>query len=248
VIAIILAGGYATRLYPMTKDISKPLLPVKGKPIIEYIVEKLEKIGEIEQIVVATNQRFEAQFIEWLSKKPRKNIRIRAERSRKEEEKLGALKALAELIDEIEGDEYLVIAGDNLFTSSLCGFVKQYKDRKRPVVAVYDVGDTKAVKKFSAAVVDSDGALVGFEEKPEKPKTTLIGTCIYLLPRSSIRSIHEYLKQGNNADSPGHFIEWLCKKEKIYAYTLGGEWWDIGTPESYEKANQAKSLDSQCSS
>ncbi|MBO3803115.1 MAG: nucleotidyltransferase family protein [Candidatus Brockarchaeota archaeon] len=241
-IAVILAGGYATRLYPVTRDVSKPLLPVRGKPMIEYIVEKLEKIGCVDQIVVATNKRFEGQFLEWLAKNPRKNVKVRAERSRSEEEKLGALRALAELTGEVEGDEYLVIAGDNLFTSGLEGFVKFYEERKSPVVAVYDVEDASAVKKYSSAEITSGGEIVGFEEKPERPKTTLIGTCIYLLPRRSILRLREYLGEGSDADSPGHFIEWLCKREKVYAYVLKGEWWDIGTPESYESANRAESL------
>ncbi|MGQ9515096.1 MAG: nucleotidyltransferase family protein [Thermoproteota archaeon] len=242
-IAIILAGGYATRLYPITKNISKPLLLVKGRPIIDYIVERLEEIKEIDRIIVATNEKFKDQFIEWLSKDPHKNIDVRVEHSWREEEKLGALRALADLIEEIESEEYLVIAGDNLFTSRLIDFYNYYKDKRCAIVAVYDVKDSEMAKRFSTAELGSDNVLKNFVEKPMRPNTTLIGTCIYLLPNISMRRIHEYLKQGHNPDSPGHFIEWLCKREKVCAYVLRGKWWDIGSLESYKEANRTMPLD-----
>jgi len=237
-IVVILAGGYATRLFPLTRNVAKPLLHIRGRPIIDYIFDKLERLTGIDKVMISTNKKFERHFEEWLARRPRGKVVIWAEESHVEGEKLGAIRALGELIDEIDSEDYLVIAGDNFFTSDLGDLVAYYHERNSAVIVTYDVKDIDVVKSCSIAEVGSDGKLVRFVEKPKRPESTLIGTCIYLFPRNSIRRIHEYLSEGNNPDSPGNFIGWLCEKEPVYGYALQGRWWDVGTPRSYDEAKR----------
>jgi len=235
-IAIILAGGYAKRLWPLTKDKPKPLLPVAKRPVIEYILEKLRGHG-IECITISTNLRFESYFREWLATTNYQHIQIVADKSRSEEEKPGAVKALAEITSNIHND-CLIIAGDNLFTADLEGIIDFYKKKSSPIVALYDVKKTSLAKHYATALLDQDSRIVDFEEKPSNPKTTLIGTCIYILPERTLPRLREYIKKDLGKDQPGRFIEWLHKQEPVYGYTLKGYWCDIGTPKSYVEADK----------
>lgn len=237
-IVVILAGGYATRLWPVTKDVAKPLLPIGEKRIIDYVMEKLSDLRELTEVIVLTNNRFESQFRRWLEQRGYKNTRIVAERTYKEEEKLGSIRAVSELIPKVGGEDLVIIAGDNLFSSDLKGLVNFYKKKKSPVIALYDVGDLKLAKRYSTVDLDRDGKVVTFQEKPRKPKSSLVGTCIYIFPRRSLDRVHEYLKEGNPPDAFGYFTQWLRSSEEIYGYVLSGYWFDIGTPDSYAKAKE----------
>jgi len=234
-IAIILAGGYAKRLWPLTRKKSKPLLPIARRPIIEYIVEKLTREG-IERIIISTNLRFESCYREWLDAKNYRHIEIVADRSRSEKKKLGAVKALSEITSNINSD-CLVIAGDNLFTANLKEIIEFYKKKTSPVVALYDVKKPELARHYATVLLDRDGRIIEFEEKPSKPKTTLIGICIYFLPKRTLSRLKEYIEKDLGKDQPGRFIEWLHKQEPVFGHILGGYWWDIGTPKSYAEAD-----------
>ncbi|MEM3538308.1 MAG: nucleotidyltransferase family protein, partial [Nitrososphaerales archaeon] len=184
-IAIILAGGYAKRLQPLTKDKPKPLLPIAEKPIIEHIIEKLSMLHEIKHIIISTNLRFESCFREWLSTKNYQNIEIISDKSTCEEEKPGAVKALEEITSNIQND-CLIIAGDNLFTADLKRMIEFYKKKSSPTIALYDLKRHDLVKHYATVLIDQDNRIIDFEEKPSKPKTTLIGTCIYILPKITL--------------------------------------------------------------
>jgi len=238
-IAIILAGGYAVRLRHLAGDTAKPLLKVGGKPIISHILDKLKNQSEIKKVVVATNTRFEQQFNDWLNVNRYLNVHIRPEASRSDKDKPGAIKCLSDVVEEFGSDSYLIMAGDNLFTSNLEGFFQYFQQKNHSLVAVHDVKKTELAKEFGVLELDADGRIIAFQEKPEAPRTTLIGTGIYLLPEKSLRRTDEYLREGENPDSPGYFVQWLSKKEPVYGYILPGEWWDIGTPESYIDALDA---------
>lgn len=160
-----------------------------------------------------------------------------AENSRSEEEKPGAVASLAEICSGID-DDCLIIAGDNLFTSSLKPMIQTFESRRSPVVALYDVKKRELVKQYSAATIDSEGRIIRLVEKPADPETTLIGTCIYALPTRTLARLREYVVQETDRDAPGRFIEWLHKRETIYGYLLNGFWWDIGTVDQYLTANQ----------
>jgi glucose-1-phosphate thymidylyltransferase len=240
-IAIILAGGYAKRLWPLTKDKPKPLLPIAKRPIIEYIIEKLGILHEIEHTIISTNLRFESCFREWLDNTNYQNIEIIADKSLSEEEKPGAVKALAEITSNVHSD-CLIIAGDNLFTDDLKGMIDFYKKKSSPIVALYDVKKTSLAKHYATVLLNQDGKIIDFEEKPSKPKTTLIGACIYILPERTLPRLKEYVKKDLEKDQPGRFIEWLYKQEPVYGYILKGYWCDIGTPNSYDEANKSFSI------
>ena len=181
-IAIILAGGYARRLQPLTKDKPKPLLPVAGKPILKYILEKVEKLP-VNRLILSTNMRFKSEFKEWLVADGYGDVEVVADDSRCEEEKPGAVKALAELTANLH-DDCLIIAGDNLFTDSLKGMVEMFSRLCAPVIALHDVKNLEVAKQCSTVTIDQNGKIINFTEKPSKPQTTLIGTCIYLFPSS----------------------------------------------------------------
>ncbi|MEM3786995.1 MAG: nucleotidyltransferase family protein [Nitrososphaeria archaeon] len=234
--AIILAGGFAKRLWPLTLEKPKPLLPINNKPIIEYLLEKIDEL-DIENVIVSTNMKFKNNFERWLSSTGRKNVRIIAEESTKEEEKLGAIKALSRLSNEVVED-CLIAAGDNIFTESLLGFKKMFEKLKSPMVCLYDVREPELAKNYSIAVLEDDGRIVDFFEKPKEPKTTLIGTCLYIFPKEVFRKLDEYVRMNKDCDAPGKFIEWLCKEMPVYGYTIHGMWWDIGTVKSYEDAKR----------
>jgi glucose-1-phosphate thymidylyltransferase len=241
-IVIILAGGYAKRLWPLTENMAKPLLPVRGKPIINYIMDKIAKLENIEKIVISTNKRFEHQLRNWLSQQEYEKVRICAEPTRREEEKKGAIKAISELVVKNKANEYMIVAGDNFFSSNLKNFARYCQKKKASTIAVYDVKDLSLAKEYASIEIDEKRRIVNIKEKPRNPKSTLVGTCIYFFPQDSLRKIHEYLAEGNPSDSPGYFIEWLHKRENVYGYVLRGHWTDIGTLDAYMEVNRSKKV------
>lgn len=239
--AIVLCGGFAKRLWPLTKNIAKPLLPINGKPILEYVLKHLERLKCIEKIHISVNKKFEKQFERFLEKRGcKKLVEIITEPSRKEEEKLGSIGALRFLMEKKSiGEEVIIVAGDNLFDSELDEAVEFFHKVKRPVIVLYDYKDKKRVRKrFGVAVLDEKSRIIAFEEKPDSPKSTLISTGLYLLPKNVLKFVLEYLKGENNPDAPGFFFQWLHKKMEIYGFVLKGNWFDIGSPEDYKRADK----------
>jgi len=232
--AIILAGGYAKRMGQVAAELPKSLLPIAGEPAIDYILDKLAEIAP-EKILLTTNIKFKPAFESWLTSKHLTNIELVVEHSRSEREKLGAVGALAQLAPKLEPDDYLVICGDNIFTSSLTGMLEYYRQKQKAVVAVYHQKSLEEVKLGSAVTLGSGNRVISFEEKPKKPTTTVVGACIYILPYESLLRTKQYLDTGGNRDEPGNFIAWLCRQEEVYAYMLPSYVWDIGTPEGYEE-------------
>jgi len=237
--AIVLAGGFAKRLWPLTLDKAKPLLEVGGKPIINYIIEKLEGMDEIDKIFISTNAKFELGFKQWLKKYEFKKIKIVVEETRSEEEKLGAIAGINFVLErEKIDDDCIIIAGDNLFGFILDDFLGFYKEKKSPVVAFFDVKDFEKAKLYGIAELDENNKIKGFLEKPEKPPSTLASTCCYIFPKDTVRLFPEYLKEGGSKDAPGFFLQWLIRKEEIFAYVFSNYWFDIGSFESLEEARK----------
>lgn len=238
-IAIILAGGYAKRLWPLTLDKPKALLPVAGKPIIDYVVEKLVSLEPpVSKIILSTNLKFLSHFEEWLENSQYHTIRLIPEDSRSQKEKLGAVRALADIVDKIGSKEALVAAGDSLFTDRLEGFVRFFHERHAPTVALYHARNLAETKKGSSVMIDNSNRVLEFVEKPSRPKSTLVGACLYALPAGIGRRFREYLALGQTTDEPGRFIEWLHLQEPVYGYLLKDYLWDIGTIDSYKAANE----------
>ncbi len=234
--SIILAGGYARRLWPLTKNMAKPLLRVGRRPVIDYIYEKVIELGEVNRVIISTNLRFKKDFEDW-ARSREAAVEIICDNSTREEEKPGAVRALAKIASKISED-MLVVAGDNLFTSSLSGMLEEFVRRKAPIVALYDVENTSLAKHYSTVKLNHDGRILSMVEKPKNPDTSLIGTCIYLLPSTIRGLLLKYVEEDLNADSPGNFISWLAKLTPVYGYLLDGEWFDVGTPETLRKARE----------
>jgi len=236
--AIILAAGYATRLYPLTQNKPKPLLNVAGKPIIEHIIKKLEKIDQVNTIYIVTNDKFEQNFVKWLhnidAKKP---IEIINDGTKSNKDRLGALGDINYTlkIKNIEND-IIVIAGDNLFELSLDEVADLFNKRKHNVIVLHDVKDLELARQYGVVEIKNN-IVVDFEEKPTNPKSTLISTGIYLFPKKVNKLIGKYLSQGNSPDKTGDFIQWLYKRDKVYALVTDKKWYDIGSSEQLEQAN-----------
>jgi glucose-1-phosphate thymidylyltransferase len=241
--ALILAAGYATRLYPLTLNKAKPLLTVGGKPIIEWVVDNLADVPNLETIYVVTNDKFAADFQAWSesyqSRQTKFKLRIINDGSKSDEDKLGAIGDInfATTRENLTKDGLLIIAGDNLFTVPLTGFAACAKETEA-TVAVYDVGDIEAIKKYGNIAVDADGIIAHFEEKPQRPRGTLAAIAIYYYSPEVLSLFTTYLAAGNNPDQPGRFVQWLYKRKPVKTYQIKGKWFDIGSKETLERADQ----------
>jgi glucose-1-phosphate thymidylyltransferase len=223
--ALILAAGYATRLRPLTDSVPKQLLPVGGRPMVDWILDKLRET-DAREIHLVTNARFATSFEHWAEGT---GIRVHDDGTTTNDDRLGAIGDIGFVGIE---DDLLVIAGDNLFDFSLRDFEAFWRERPGvSCVAVHDVGDRELAKKYGIVEVDSKGRIRGFVEKPEDPVSTLAATATYLFAREHVRSIPTYLAEGNPYDQPGNFIAWLHRRAPVYAYRFAGSWWDIGDRE-----------------
>jgi len=239
--AIILAAGYATRLYPLTKDKPKPLLVVAGKPMVEHILDKIKVLDEVDEIFIVANNKFYKHFLEWLDgfSYPKK-IKIINDRTNTNEDRLGAIGDIDFVIkkENVSGD-LLVIAGDNLFEFSLRNFIDYFKEKKTSVIALFDMKEKeKVANKFGVVVIDENRKVIDFEEKPAEPKSTLAATACYLYTKEDITKLKDYLKERESTDAPGHFFEYLSKQKPVYAFIFEGRWWDIGNLEQMEEADK----------
>ncbi len=233
--AIVLAGGFARRLLPISRDTPKPLLKVGPRPMIDYVIDKILEVG-VDEVLVSTNLRFKPDFEHWMASRKDVKFRIIVEPAVREEEKPGAVVALAMMSKMIQ-DDCLIVAGDNLFTSSIKPLFDLFRARSSAVIGLYDVADRQLAKQYSTVTLDSNHRVVEFVEKPTNPRSTLVGTCIYFLPRKTLPRLEEFVHSNGNHDSPGRFIQWLYKQEPVYGLNIGGEWWDIGTIDQYERVN-----------
>jgi len=240
---IILAAGYATRLYPLTLTRPKPLLPVAGKPMIDYVLDNLAPIGGIDRIYVVTNAKFAGQFQEWSedyrAHKAKLNFTVVNDGSTDDTNKLGAIGDIHFVLKtQNVDDDIIVVAGDNLFSQDLSDYGRLCREKNAPVLGMYDVGDLEQIKKYNAISVNGDGRITFFEEKPKSPTSTITGIALYFYPRSSLALIRQYIAEGNNPDQPGRLIQWLYPRVPVYTWTVPGLWYDIGSRETLEEANR----------
>jgi glucose-1-phosphate thymidylyltransferase len=241
--ALILAAGYATRLYPLTQHKAKPLLEVAGKPMIEWVLDNLAPIPELETVYVVTNNKFVKDFQSWAEayrrKKPKFTIKIVDDGSTDDSDKLGAIGDILLVItrEDLAKNDLIVVAGDNLFSEPLADFARVAKTSEA-TLAIYDVGDLEAIKKYSSITIDADGVITEFEEKPAKPKSTLAGIALYYFSSQVVPLFTTYIAAGNNPDQPGRFIQWLYQRKPVKTCQIKGTWFDIGSKETLEKANQ----------
>ena len=223
-----MAGGYAARLWPITRNYPKALLPVGEGRIIDHILEKVLDLGF--PVYISTNRFFEGHFRPIAEEY---GVELIIEDTLHEEEKLGTIGAMRKAVEELGLDDYLVIAGDNLFSFSLNEFLGHYSGET--LIAVYDVGDLELAKRYGVVLLEGD-RVVSFQEKPAEPQSTLVSTGVYAFPEGVMGLLDEYLRNGNR-DSPGYFIQWLLSRgEPIKAYRFSEYWYDIGSADSYLEA------------
>ena len=240
---IILAAGYATRLYPLTLTRPKPLLEVAGRPMIEHVLGHLQDIPELTGVIVVTNEKFYEQFDQWAQAyqagQTSLPIHVVNDHSTDETNRLGAIGDLVYALDKQDvNEDIIVVAGDNLFSQSIQSFGEFCLQKKQPVLGVYDVGRLEDTKKYSEVHMNMDGQISSFEEKPEHPNTTVIGIALYYYPEDMLTVVKQYVQDGHNADQPGRLIQWLYPRMPVYTWSLSGLWYDIGSKETLEEANR----------
>lgn len=238
---IILAAGYSVRLQPLTLNTPKPLLPVGGRRMIDRILDKLSEADNSSPICIVTNARFLGDFESWAKASPyKRRIALLDDGTTSNDNRLGAVRDLALAIRERSvDDDLLVIAGDNLFEFDLGRFLEFARSRPDGAsIALYDIGDLEQARNFGVLKIDRNNRVVDFEEKPASPKSTLVSTGIYYFPKNKLPLIKEYVKMQSKLDAPGYYISWLSRTDKVYGFSFTEKWYDIGTLESYTKADK----------
>lgn len=242
--ALLLGAGYATRLYPLTRDKPKPLLTVGGIPILERILENVLGIEAIDRVYIVTNHRFADHYQSWAdhlkasARPPRAPITVVDDGTATAETRLGAIGDLNFVMKrEKIKDDLLVVAGDNLLGFPLKGFAAFFESRGS-AVCLKDMKGSELISRYSVVTLDAKGKIVEFEEKPPAPKTTLISIGAYLFHRKIHRLLDKYLQEGGNPDAPGYYIQWLHKQTDLFGHVTTGDWFDIGDIDSYNQANE----------
>ena len=236
--SIILAGGFAKRMWPLTKNTPKQLLDVAGKPILTHVLKSLEKINP-ERVIVSVNSFFESNFKNFLKDyKGPLNLELFVESSNNEEEKLGALGALNLLFSEfsIKGPVFIA-GGDNLSNFDLNRMVEQYQKTKKDVIGLYDVEDIELAKLYGIAETSND-SIIDFYEKPNDPKSTLAATAYWLLSEEGITNFLDYINSGGDRDALGNFLVWNVRRNDVRCVSFRGNWYDIGDLDSYNAAQK----------
>lgn len=227
--AVLLAAGYATRLRPLTDELPKHLLPVGERPMLDWILDRVGELGEVDEIHLVTNSRFAGDFARWAEPH---GVVVHDDGTRSNDDRLGAVGDLRLVIEEagLEHEELLVLAGDNLFELSLPRFVEWSRAKPQPSSAVplHDVGDPELATHYGIAATDADDRIVQFVEKPSDPPSTLAATLIYFLPAEHAGLVPRYLAEGNSSDNAGSFLGWLAAREPVYGYRFEDGWHDIG--------------------
>jgi glucose-1-phosphate thymidylyltransferase len=236
----ILAAGYGTRLYPLTLNIAKPLLPINKKPMVNFLIDKINVLSEhfpVEETRIVVNNKFYKSFLDWKEKYKIKATIVN-DGSNSPDDRLGAIKDMKFALGEDKCD-WLVLGGDNLFDDNLLGFLK-FADEVRPgsSIGLYDVKDKKAATRFGIVSLDSKKQIVDFAEKPEDPASTLAASCVYFFPKESIGLLDTFISSHQNVDASGRYIAWMAEKSKVFGYTLEGKWIDIGHTSSLKEAER----------
>ena len=235
---LILAAGYATRLYPLTENFPKPLLEVKGKTILDWLVDDIKSVGLVDQYIVISNHKFVGHFEKWAEGK-KQNITVLDDGTLSNETRLGAVKDIQFAIDELKlDDDLLIIAGDNVLDFSLTVFIQYALQKKTSCIMRYYEPKLERLKKSGVLVVENDGLVINMQEKPEKPQSTWCCPPFYFIAKKDVPMVAKGIAAGCGTDAPGSFIAWLYKKVSVYAMRMPGKLYDIGTLESYEQIKQ----------
>ena len=235
-ICVVLAAGYATRLYPLTENFPKPLLEVKGKTILDWLLDDIDESKVITQYVVISNHRYFKHFEEW---KHRKNlsvpITILDDGTTDNDNRLGAVKDIELAIEELKlDDDLLVIAGDNVLDFSLCHFIQYFKQMRTSCTMRYFEPTADKLKKCGVIAIDDNDLILDMVEKPQSPPTNWCVPPFYVYIKNDVSLVVRGIREGCETDAPGNFISWLCKQSPVHAMEMKGKRYDIGDLESYK--------------
>ena len=227
--ALLLAAGYATRLRPLTDEIAKPLLPVAERPMVDWILDRIDESGEIDGVDVVTNAVYAPAFERWAEGR---GITVHDDGTSSNETRLGALGDIRLAVEQggLGGDGLLVIASDNLFEFSLADYIAFWRSKGGSALAVHQLADPGLASLYGVIELDGDDRVIGMEEKPEHPRTDLVSTATYLFSAEHLGLLERYLADGNPPDPPGRFLMWLAEREPVYGFRFAESWLDIGDP------------------
>ncbi len=235
---LILAAGYATRLYPLTENFPKPLLEVKGKTILDWLIDDIDSLGAVDEYVVISNHKFAHHFDKWAEKKIQK-ITVLDDGTNSNETRLGAVCDVQFAINKLSlDDDMIVIAGDNLLDFSLTKFIKYAKEKNTSSIMRYYEANVEKLKKCGVVSIDENDRIVSMEEKPSEPKSHWCCPPFYYYTRDDAKLVKEGIEQGCGTDAPGSYIAWLCKETVVHAMEMPGKRYDIGNLESYQKVKE----------
>ena len=237
--AILLSAGYATRLYPLTKDRPKALLPLGRGTILDELMASLQTVPQVRRRILVTNHRFAQQFRDWQCS-TRADVEILDDQTDSPETRLGAIRDLALARRQTDQrDDLLVVGTDNLFRWPLADFVASaQRVCPQPSLALWEAPSREAAVQFGVVVRDPTSRVTAFVEKSPQPPSREVALCVYYFPAPMCDAMQEFLEQGGNADAPGYFIEWLVRRGTVYGVMMPGAWYDIGTLEAYQAAIQ----------
>ncbi|MDR2622736.1 MAG: nucleotidyltransferase family protein [Dysgonamonadaceae bacterium] len=238
---IILAAGYATRLYPVTENFPKPLLAIGNSTIMDRLIEEIDRINEIDEHIIVVNHKFQKHFCEWKEKSDyQKPVTIIDDGSTGNENRLGAVKDLLLAIEEkrLDGEDLLVIAADNLLDFSFAGFVDFFKEKQTSLIMTYHEPEIKALQRTGVIVIDEENKVLEMQEKPENPKSHHAVPPFYLYKKEDLNHIRECITAGCKADAPGDLLQAMLAKTTFHAWPMPGKRIDIGTLETYLKLSK----------
>ena len=240
---LLLGAGYATRLYPLTRERPKPLLPLGGVPILTRICEEVFKVKELSRIFVVSNHRFSGHYYKWLRDYEEHRalpvpVEIFDDLTTSNDDRLGAMGDIHFVLQHTKVQEdLLVIAGDNLIKFPLQEFVSFARERGS-AIGLKDLGSKEHVSLYGAVGLNDKGCVSEFVEKPPRPRTTLISIGVYFFAQKHLPLLATYLAEGHSSDRPGDYIQWLYKRIPLYGHIIQGDWFDIGDIDSYNHANE----------
>jgi glucose-1-phosphate thymidylyltransferase len=238
--AIVLAAGYATRLSPLTDETPKMLLPLAGRPMLDYLLDRVDAIAELDEVHLVSNARFAEQFRTWAAgRSGRLPVRVLDDGTTSNEDRLGAIGDIRFTLEQADlgGDDLFVVAGDNLIGYDLRDYVRFWRERGGSAIALREEPDLELIRQYGVVELDESGRVVSFEEKPAAPRSTLAATAAYLYSVEHVELIPRYLEEGNPPDAPGNFIAWLHFRAPVYGYSFTADWLDIGNKEQLLEAD-----------
>ncbi len=236
---LILAAGYATRLYPLTENFPKPLLEVGNKTILDWLVDDIDTLGEIDEYIVVSNHKYAEHFIKWAKSKKQK-VTVVDDLTETNETRLGAVKDIQFVIEKLSiDDDLLVIAGDNVLDFSLTEFIKYFLNKNASCIMRYFESDSQRLLKSGVVTLEGESdKVVKMAEKPSVPETNWCCPPFYCYKKSDIKLVKKGIEQGCGTDAPGSFVSWLCTQVDVYAMKMPGKRYDIGNLESYDKVRK----------